>query len=294
MTLRTVIRLRTLVLPILALSLGALLFWGTLLLGQKARQDPARCPAPFLSQGARCCAPGQSLKEGFCQGLPETCGPQMERVEGPPAGCVLIPQKIILPGGSVTLGPTDWDSPQPLTRKTWAVRRFAIDQSEVTYHRYQECLRAGICQFDPRSPEPGLPVSGISREDAETFCAFAGGQLPTPAQWVYAAASPRAHRFPWGAHGLVCRRASYGLAEGPCAQGGRSPELAGMRPLGESPTKIFDLAGNVAEWSYSPQTGALLHGGSFRSQLAAELKTWSTQAGRAADDVGFRCAYALR
>jgi formylglycine-generating enzyme required for sulfatase activity len=175
-----------------------------------------------------------------------------------------------------------------------AVQAFSIDQTEVTVHRYQDCVRAGLCAALAGQTEPGLPVTAVSVEQAEAFCAFAGGRLPTPSEWLFAAAGTDARRFPFGAHGLVCRRASYGLAHGPCAEGGTSPELAGARPEGQTPEGIYDLAGNVAELARTANGSISVHGGSFLSRRAGELKTWSVGPARRAADVGFRCAYESR
>ena len=135
-------------------------------------------------------------------------------------------------------------------------------------------------------------MRGVTPDEAEAFCAYAGGRLPTGAEWTLAATGAEARRFPWGFTGLVCRRAAFGIATGPCAEGGDSPELAGSRPDGSTPDGIADLAGNVAEWTRERDGSVRARGGSFRVRTAAELKGWSA-VGRsgAADDVGFRCVF---
>lgn len=277
---------------VLSLFLGAIGVAWVVLLGARARSEPQRCPAGFLALDARCCAPGQGLSDGRCVGTPRSCPPPfvLSTVRGV-GGCVLPRQRILIPGGSVTLGPTDWDSADVVQRRTISVRPFMIDRSEVTAASFWDCIEAGLCRDRDLPPEPGQPVTRISAAAATEFCAYLGGRLPTTAEWIFAATGPGARRYPWGPHGLVCRRAAFGLVNGPCATGGQQPELSGLRPDGATPEGLLDMAGNVAEWT-SSEGGALhLAGGSFRSKSAGELKVWSQPPGREGDDVGFRCAY---
>lgn len=271
----------------------AAIAWATFL-GTRARDEPSRCGDRLFPLGARCCAEGQTLAGGACVGLPRACPAGFELVDKPAPGCVITPRRVPLAGGSVTLGPTDWDTVNVVERRILAVRSFRIDQAEVTVSRYQECLRAGVCTKPPLHTEPGVPVTGLSPLEAETFCAFGGGRLPTAAEWIFAATGADARRFPWGPHGLVCRRAAYGLASGPCSEGASSPELAGSRPEGRTPEGLLDLAGNVAEWAREPDGTATVHGGSYRSSVASDLKTWSLTSTADHDDVGFRCVYPTR
>jgi formylglycine-generating enzyme required for sulfatase activity len=172
------------------------------------------------------------------------------------------------------------------------VPAFDIDVAEVDHTRWSACANAGRCRTLPDS-EPGLPVTGVTPDEAAEYCRFAGGQLPTSDEWVLAAAGDASRRFPWGNTGLVCRRAAYGLVRGPCAQQGVGPELPGSRPDGATPTGIVDLIGNVAEWSREPNGKAVARGGSFRSRVVSQLRTWSFEPlSSAADHVGFRCVYA--
>lgn len=274
-------------------ALGASAVAWVVLLGTRARDEPTRCPAGFLSMDARCCAQGQGSSAGQCVGLPEFCPAPFQLVKDPTPGCVHPNERILIEGGSVTLGPTDWDSIEVVEKRTVVVRSFMMDQVEVTAHRYLRCVADGLCEALPVEMEPGRPVTGLSPESALKYCASAAGRLPTPAEWVYAASGPEGRRFPWGAHGLVCRRASFGLLNGPCAHGGILPDLAGQHPDGNTPEGIFDLSGNVSEWALTDTGQASVHGGSFRSKNAGDLKAWSTKPPKASDEVGFRCVYPL-
>ena len=115
---------------------------------------------------------------------------------------------------------------------------------------------------------------------------------PQTPRWVFAAAGSDARRFPWGPTGLVCRRAAFGLTAGPCGRGAASPEVAGLRPDGATPDGLLDMAGNVAEWTVEPDGTHAARGGSYRSRVAAELKSWSREPAVApAPHIGFRCVY---
>jgi len=207
--------------------------------------------------------------------------------------CVAPPKRISYAGGSLAFAAADWQFVDARELGRIRVDAFSLDATEVTVARFRSCSAQGECPEPPERAEPGQPVTGVTPAEAERFCRFVGGRLPTSAEWIFAAAGPTGRRFPWGNTGLVCRRASYGLVRGPCAEGGELPELAGARPDGRTPEGVFDLAGNVAEWTREPDGGFRARGGSIRSTVAAELKTWASEDPGAAraSHVGFRCAY---
>jgi sulfatase modifying factor 1 len=246
------------------------------------RSPPERCPPGMSASGARCCGRGQSLVDGACRGEATDCSTaQLRNQRG---HCVPRAGVVTLSGGELYIGAADWDGESGGERfPRTPVARFRLDASEVTRGRFGDRAAA--------SAEPGLPVTNVSAVEADAFCRRQGGRLPTAAEWVWAAAGPSARRYPWGNTGLVCRRAAFGLAAGPCAEAG-GPELAGSRPDGATPDGILDLAGNVAEWTRELDGTAAARGGSFRSTSAAELKSWAVSHGsEKALHIGFRCAY---
>lgn len=261
--------------------------------------------------GARCCGEGQRLESGACTGVPRRCA-RSQAVT--PSGCVAIDRVVRIAGGTLVAARADWEA-RGAPPRTAFVAPFRLDAHEVTEHRFSACVRAGACDAIALRGEPGLPVTNVTFAQAARFCAFAGGALPTVDQLAAAAAGPAARRYPWGDTGAVCRRAAFGLVEGPCAQGGDRPDLAGSRPDGATPDGVFDLAGNAAEWALRPRDAleapasapsepsapsvaiasvASVHGGSFRDATAAALRAFSRKdlpPDRAAPDIGFRCAY---
>jgi formylglycine-generating enzyme required for sulfatase activity len=255
------------------------------------RTGPARCPVGLVAMGARCCGAGQTLEGGQCSGRPRTCA---ETQVVTPTGCVARLERASVASGKVRLTGADWDGRTQAGSGLVPVARFEIDANEVTNARWEHCRTAKKCVALRVTGELGQPVRGVTPDEAEAFCSYAGGRLPTGAEWILAAAGTEMRRFPWGATGLVCRRAAFGLVSGPCAESGTMPELAGSRPDGASPEGIADLAGNVAEWTRERDGSVRARGGSFRAHTAAELKGWSA-VGRsgASDDIGFRCAFAI-
>jgi formylglycine-generating enzyme required for sulfatase activity len=194
--------------------------------------------------------------------------------------------------GPVTLaiGSSDWQSEQsnPISAR---VAAFEVDATEVTQEQWESCVSAQRCRAT-NSGELGQPVTGITAGEAQVYCAFVGGRLPNLNERLALAAGAQARRFPWGQTGLVCRRATYGIVAGPCAENGNQPDIAGIHGDGQSPEGVLDLSGNVAELSLDQEGKVWKCGGSFRSQTALELKSWACVLWLGpADDVGFRCAY---
>ena len=259
----------------------------TVLVALEHRQGPARCPDGLAGDGPRCCGIGQHFSGNRCTGRPTRCAATQGVTTD---GCVAPPDRVAFAGGKALLGSPDWQSHEARGIGAATVAPFELDAFEVTLERWEACRTASACVAAPFSGEPGEPVRGVTPAQAESFCKFAGGRLPSGAEWALAAMGRDARRFAWGSTGLVCRRASYGLVNGPCAENATGPELSGARPDGVTPDGVFDLSGNVAEWTREAR-GFLARGGSFRATNAGELKNWTAEATDARPDIGFRCAY---
>jgi hypothetical protein len=261
----------------------------------KARRDaadPARC-AGLAPMENRCCAAGQALRGALCVGRPTRCPPPLLVSE---LGCIVRQSRIFVAGGVLHAGAGDWEAEGRIRTHDAAIASFELDAFEITEGAYAECVAAGRCLSVPLSGEPGRALGGLTRGDAEAYCLFRGGKLPTEDEWTFAAGGAKSRRYPWGDAGAVCRRGAWGLRDGPCGFDFTGPELAGAHPDGASPEGIYDLAGNVAEWvagNPGDREGAV-RGGSFASGLATELRTWHAR--RVSSDtrsvaIGARCAY---
>jgi formylglycine-generating enzyme required for sulfatase activity len=249
--------------------------------------DPARCGL-LVAMGARCCAPGQSVAEGRCVGAPSACPGALVAT---PAGCVLRAGRAFIVGGVLHAGAGDWEAQGRVVPHDATIAAFELDRGEVTEEAWGACVAAARCPSIGLTGEPGRPVTGVTREEAQGYCAFRGGRLPASDEWTWATGGARARRYAWGDTGAVCRRGAWGLADGPCGFGARGPEVSGSHPDGASPEGVLDLAGNVAEWV----TGAdAVRGGSWADGLATDLRSWQERAASPAarsPEVGVRCAY---
>ncbi len=264
----------------------------TFVLAVSERREPLRCPPGQVQAKARCCGRGQRVNAATCVGSPVSCGEHLARVTGAYPGCVASNTRIFVPPGRLVVGPIDWEAEGSVERKEVTVPGFFIDRLEVTEERWRQCSDANVCPSRSFS-EPGRPVRRVSRDQASTFCRFAGGRLPLGEEWMLAAVGPASTRYPWGNSGLACRRAAFGLTQGPCAHGGEGPDLAGSRPEGATPAGVQDMVGNVAEWTAEADGARIARGGSYLSRQPAQLKGWASEKPltNAAPHVGFRCAY---
>jgi formylglycine-generating enzyme required for sulfatase activity len=111
-----------------------------------------------------------------------------------PAGITLI----WVPGGSFRMGSSsDGEADEkPVHRVELA--GFWISRTEVTVAQWRSVMG--------RVPEGNVgnddhPVVCVSWSDCVEFCRKAGLNLPTEAQWEYAARGPESLRYPWGNEG---------------------------------------------------------------------------------------------
>lgn len=97
------------------------------------------------------------------------------------------------------------------------------------------------------------PINCITWYEAEAFCIWDGGFLPSEAEWEYAAAGASEQRlYPWGATapGNDAKLAAYGCffnGNGNCT-GVANIAPVGSIPAGNGKWSHSDLAGNVNEW----------------------------------------------
>ncbi len=96
-----------------------------------------------------------------------------------------------------------------------------------------------------KSSDARLPAHFLDFDEARAVCQVMGGDLPTEAQWEFAAHRGDPERvYPWGREPPTCDRAVTG--DHNCSHGQSSPVCS--RPTGNTPEGLCDLSGNVWEW----------------------------------------------
>jgi formylglycine-generating enzyme len=159
------------------------------------------------------------------------------------------------------------------------------------------------------------PMNCLTWYEAEAFCIWDGGRLPTEAEWNYAAAGGSEQRqYPWGslipsADANLAAYACYYNSTGACS-GTTNIAIVGSIPAGNGRWGQADLAGNIFEWvqdwyanPYPPgacndcanltsATYRVFRGGSFLNAASSLLSSFRDPVAPSSrnSNVGARCA----
>ena len=200
---------------------------------------------------------------------------------------------VLIPAGEFTMGSNDW-WPKSGPEHKKSVNAFYIDKYEVTNNKYKTFVdSAGYNPpdnwKDNRIPagRENHPVVYVSWFDAEAYCRWTGKRLPTEEEWEKAARGTDGRIYPWGD-----KFDSKNINSVEAAKDG--PVKVGTFEKGKSPYGVYDMAGNVSEWTDSwdnKKQYRITRGGSYFD--GADLnKTTSTLMSIPVDVheyIGFRC-----
>jgi eukaryotic-like serine/threonine-protein kinase len=202
----------------------------------------------------------------------------------------------------------------------------SVEWKDIKPHEQKSYSR--ICNAN--HPDNGAhPVNCVDWEMASTYCAWQKKRLPTEAEWEFAARGPDGRRYPWGdeepdktrmnACGKECttwsakNRVVLGYGEQrmyPDDDGFPLTAPVGSFPDGKSRYGLFDVVGNVWEWTsdwdakYAPEpvvdpkgpqagTRRVVRGGAFNGIMPSWVRPsqrYSDLPSTHSHAYGFRCA----
>jgi len=220
--------------------------------------------------------------------------------------------RVYIPAGEFSMGSVNaYRGKQGQVHKVY-LDGFWIGQTDVTNSMFALCFQAGKCSrpahydnyfYDPKYAD--YPVVYINWYQAEDFCEWDNGRLPTEAEWEKAARGTDQRPYPWGNLPPDKSLLNFnGLYQEPRSS---YDYLTGISPYG-----LLNMSGNVRQWvsdwfdpnyysisPYKDPQGPLdgvnksLRGSSYAddSQQAQTFYRQNHDPASAGADRGFRCAY---
>ena len=191
------------------------------------------------------------------------------------------------------------------------VEDFFIDKYEVTIERYGKFLqitgRTAPEYWDHimMPQDANRPVVGVTWYEAKAYCHWAKKRLPTEDEWEKSARGTDGRMYPWGNDppaSYFTNFATFG-----------DFQLSKLSPVGafekdRSPYGVYDLAGNVSEWTADnwnesrnldrdeegtpASSRKIIRGGNWNAMdeyLRAALRSYASPTNRDLG-LGFRCA----
>ena len=182
---------------------------------------------------------------------------------------------VAIDGGTFLMG-RKTGPPQETPAHAVSVQQFEMDRTEVANSEYADFVRetnhpapAHWINNKPPFGQENWPVVNVTFADANAFAAWRSKRdgvtyrLPTEDEWEYAARNGvKADLYPWGPD----------WKEGAAVLKDATPSAVGSRPEGKNKWGVFDLIGNVWEWTSSK--ASVYPGNSF--QVPKSMEEWIT------------------
>lgn len=188
-----------------------------------------------------------------------------------PAAARLAPVETvaILPGAFAFRLPGEYlRSGRPVDAPTRMVEfraGFDIMKYQVSAGDYSRCVADGACETPDGTATGDMPVTGVSYRDAEAYSGWLSARtgeawrLPTDEEWSFAAAE-RLHDDALGLadDGNPATRWLARYRSEAAGQAERDPQPKPRGHFGANGRGVFDVAGNVWEWTSTCYANATL------------------------------------
>jgi formylglycine-generating enzyme required for sulfatase activity len=210
-------------------------------------------------------------------------------------------QMVLVPEGEFSMGSELGDTDESPVHTVF-LDSYYIDKYEVTNGLYQEfALATGRTQTsttnDDRFNGTQKPVASVSWFDADAYCKWINGRLPTEAEWEKAARGTGGRKYPWGGE-WDSRRANIWVSGDPYGNSA-TPESWATTPIGYydgtnrdgyqtldggSPYGAHDMVGNVWEWCADWYDGSYYAKSSLRNPTGSLSGDWHVLRGNSWSD----------
>jgi len=127
------------------------------------------------------------------------------------------------------------------------------------------------------------PITGVSALDADAFCKWMGGRLPTEQEWEYAAKGGGSYKY----------AGSNNLHEVGWHNGNSGEKAHSVKQKRANGYGLYDMSGNVWEWTSSKEgAGRVDRGGSWfnDAQFCRISDRYAFSPGNRSKSIGFRLA----
>ncbi|MGH7493158.1 MAG: SUMF1/EgtB/PvdO family nonheme iron enzyme [bacterium] len=154
-------------------------------------------------------------------------------------------------GGEFKMGGNEYENEQPV--HPVKISPFRLGRYAVTVGQYQrfdpDHKKLNMNAYEESFKDDAQPVINVSWYDAYIFCKWAGGRLPTEAEWEYACRAGTTTPFNTGGN-LTTEQANYD-GNYPYKKNPKGKYLEKTTPVGSYPPNawgLYDMHGNVYEW----------------------------------------------